>query len=84
MSPQLSLVLQYVVIALAVAVSAWVVMKKQFPDAARRVRIALAIPLLREARPPWLRDIGRRIAPAPKSGADGCGGCDSCDTGRAP
>ena len=39
MSPQLSLALQYIVIALAVAVSAWVVLKKQFPDAVRRLRI---------------------------------------------
>lgn len=83
MSPQLALTLQYLIIAMAVAVSAWVVLKKQFPDAARRLRIALALPLVREGRPAWLRGIGKRIAPVPKSGADGCGGCNSCDTGRS-
>ena len=84
MSPQLSLTLQYVLIALAVAVSAWVVLKKQFPDVARRLRVALALPLLREGRPAWLRAFGKLIAPAPKAGGDGCGGCDSCDTDKSP
>ena len=54
MSPQLSLILQYIAIALAVAVSAWVVFRKQAPNAARSLRIALALPLLREGRPAHL------------------------------
>jgi hypothetical protein len=78
MSPQLSLTLQYVVIALAVVVSAWVVFRKQAPDAARRLRIALALPLVREGRPAWLRALGKRLAPVPASSADGCGGCNDC------
>jgi hypothetical protein len=78
----LSLTLQYVVIALAVLVSAWVVFRKQAPDAARSLRITIALPLLREGRPAWLRAFGKRIAPAPKVGADACGGCNSCDTGK--
>lgn len=78
MSPQLSLTLQYVVIALAVVVSAWVVFRKQAPGAARRLRIALALPLLREGRPAWLRAFGKRLAPMPASAADGCGGCNGC------
>ena len=82
MSPQLSLILQYIAIALAVAVSAWVVFRKQAPNAARSLRIALA--LLREGRPAWLRAFGKLIAPAPKAGGDGCGGCDSCDTDKSP
>ncbi len=81
MSPSLSLTLQYVAIALAVIVSAWVVLNKQFPDLARRLRIALALPLVREGRPAWLRRLGKRIAPAPRSGADACGGCSSCEIG---
>jgi hypothetical protein len=80
MSSQVSLTLQYLVIALAVGASAWVVFRKQAPDAARRLRIALALPLVRDGRPAWLHAIGRRIAPAPKTGANGCGGCNSCDT----
>ena len=84
MSPQLSLTLQYAVIAIAVTVSAWAVLNKQFPNAARRLRVALALPLVREGRPTWLRAVGRWIAPAPKAGAAACGGCNSCDTGTSP
>lgn len=71
------MVLQYVVVALAVLLSAWVVLKKQAPDAARRLRIAVALPLMREGRPTWMRALGKRIAPAPIA-ANTCGGCDSC------
>lgn len=81
MSLQFPLALQYLIIAMAVAFSAWVVFRKQAPNAARGLRIALALPLLREGRPAWLRAFGRRIAPAPKADADACGGCNSCDTG---
>lgn len=75
------LLLQYVVIALAVLVSVVVVAKKQFPNATRRLRIACALPLVREGKPGWLRALGRRIAPPARlTGAGACGGCDSCDT----
>ncbi|NOT88829.1 MAG: hypothetical protein HOP03_11675 [Lysobacter sp.] len=83
MSLQLPLTLQYMVVALAVTVSAWVVLNKQFPDVARRLRIALALPLVRETRPAWMRALGKRIAPNPKPAGDGCGGCNNCDTGNA-
>ncbi|MFT4257569.1 MAG: hypothetical protein QM599_11500 [Pseudoxanthomonas sp.] len=73
-----SLLLQYGVIALAVIVSAWVVAKKQFPGSLRKLRIALALPLLREGRPAWLRALGRRIAPEARTTRGGCGGCDNC------
>lgn len=72
------LLLQYLVIALAVLVSAWVVLKKQFPGTVRRLRGALALPLLRPARAPWLQSLGRRIAPPASGGGGACGGCDSC------
>ena len=74
-----SLALQYAIIAIAVVVSAWVVLKKQFPGPLRKVRIALALPLLREGRAGWIHRIGRRIAP-PGLTANGkaCGGCDGC------
>ena len=52
------LLLQYVVIALAVLLSVWVVAKKQFPGSARKLRVALALPLLREGRPAWMRALG--------------------------
>jgi hypothetical protein len=83
MSITVSLALQYATVALAVAVSLWVVLRKQFPSAERRLRIALATPLVREARPAWLRGLGRRIAPTPRTTAgDACSGCDGCETGK--
>lgn len=74
-----SLLLQYLVVALAVVFSAWIVMKKQFPNATRKLRIAIAIPLVREGQPSWLRALGKRIAPPAKAAAH-CGndGCDGC------
>ncbi len=74
-----SLLLQYLVIALAVLVSVWVVFKKQFPGTLRRLRAALALQLLRPARPQWAQALGRRLAPPASTGGGGCAGCDSCD-----
>lgn len=71
------LLLQYAVVALAAAASVLVVLHKRFPNTARRLRVALALPLLRAGRPGWMRAIGRWLAPPPASGKD-CGGCDSC------
>ncbi|HEY5971217.1 MAG TPA: DUF6587 family protein [Pseudoxanthomonas sp.] len=75
-----SLLLQYVVISLAVLASAWVVAKKQFPGGVRRLRVAIALLLLREGRPLWLRSLGRWVSPVAKVADAGCGGCDSCGT----
>jgi hypothetical protein len=57
-----------------------VVLRKQAPALERKLRIALALPLVREGRPAWLRAIGRRIAPPVKTADAGCGGCDGCGT----
>ena len=73
------LLMQYIVIALAVVASLAAVMHKQFPKATRDLRIALALPLLRERMPGWMKALGRRLAPAPRGGGSSCGGCDSCD-----
>lgn len=72
------LLLQYLLVALAVLVSAWVVLKKQFPGSVRRMRGALALALLKPGRAGWLQALGRRIAPPVSSGGGACGGCDSC------
>lgn len=72
------LLAQYLVIALAVIVSAAVVAKKQFPGAVRRLRIACALPLVREGRPDWMRRLGRTIAPVPSASGPNCAGCDNC------
>ncbi|MCC4599716.1 DUF6587 family protein [Xanthomonas melonis] len=75
---ELSLTLQYLVIAVAVLISVWVVMKKQFPGTVRRLRGALALALVREGRPAWLQALGRRVAPPASQGGASCGGCDNC------
>ncbi len=76
-----SLLLQYFFIALAVLASVLFVAKRQFPGAVRKLRIACALPLVREGRPAWLRAIGKWIAPpASLAGAGACGGCDNCET----
>lgn len=72
------LILQYIVVALAVLLSAWVVMKQQAPQLTRRARIRLAVPLVRAGRPAWLQALGHWIAPAPQASGSTCGGCDSC------
>ncbi|MFC6839254.1 DUF6587 family protein [Xanthomonas theicola] len=75
-----SLLLQYMVITLAVLLSAWVVLKKQLPGTARKLRGAVALRLLKPGRASWLQAVGRKIAPAATAGAGAgaCGGCDSC------
>jgi O-antigen/teichoic acid export membrane protein len=73
-----SLLVQYGVIAVAVLLSLWVVAKKQFPGSVRKLRVALALPLLREGKPAWLRAIGLWISPVGKAGSSACGGCDGC------
>ncbi|GAB3383789.1 DUF6587 family protein [Lysobacter fragariae] len=75
----IGLLAQYVVIALAVVVSAAYVANKQFPAGVRRLRIACALPLVREGRAPWLQRLGRWLAPMPRAGEGSCGGCHSCD-----
>ena len=72
------LLAQYIVIAMAVLASMVVVMRKQFPNATRRLRIAMALPLLREGRPPWLRALAKKIAPPGQGGGKDCGGCNGC------
>lgn len=73
------LLLQYLVIALAVLVSIGVVAQKQFPAGVRRLRIACAVPLVREGRAAWLQRLGRRLAPIPRTSDSSCGSCNGCD-----
>ena len=73
-----SLLLQYLVIAVAVLLSAGVVVKKQFPGSVRKVRVAIALPLLREGKPWWLRSLGSWVSPVGRTEASACGGCDNC------
>lgn len=74
----ISLVVQYLLIALVVAASIVVVMRKQFPGVTRRLRIVIALPLLRDGAPAMLKRLGRWIAPEPAGGGKDCGGCNGC------
>ena len=72
------LLLQYIVVALIVLLSAWVVLKKQFPGVVRSVRGAIALALVKPQRAAWLQSLGRKIAPPVTGGGGACSGCDSC------
>ena len=74
----MSLALQYAVIGLAVLLAALFVWRTRFPRSWRATRIAIAIPLLREGRPGWMKSLGRRIAPASALASGECGGCNGC------
>lgn len=74
----IGLLLQYIVVVLIVMISAWVVLKKQFPGTVRKMRGAIALGLVKPQRAGWLQALGRKIAPPASGGAGACGGCDSC------
>lgn len=75
----MSLGLQYAVIALAVLFSAGYVVHTRLPKQSRALRVALAVPLVREGRPLWMRRVGRWLAP-PRNTVMTCRGCDGCST----
>ena len=73
------LVAQYVIIGIAFVASAAFVLNSRWPAGVRRLRVACALPLVRETRPKWMRAVGKWIAPAAMNAAacgnDSCGGC---------
>lgn len=73
-----SLALQYALVGLAVVVSALFLAQNQWPGAIRRLRVACALPLLREGRAKPLQTLGRLIAPKPTVAKTDCGSCNSC------
>lgn len=76
----MSLVLQYVIIALLVLASALYVLQHRAPQFTRKLRVAVAVRLLRVQRPLWLHTLARRIAPPTSK----VGGCDGCSGGCGP
>lgn len=72
------LLVQYTVIALAVVLSAAYVARRQFPAAVRRLRVVLAVPMVRDGKPRWLQRLGRAVAPPARGAVDGCGSCNGC------
>ncbi|WP_374011703.1 DUF6587 family protein [Pseudoxanthomonas koreensis] len=75
----LPLWLQYLLVGLVVALALWVFVRKQFPGSLRRLRMAVATPLVRDGRPAWMRALARRIAPPGSGGGSSCGGCNGCN-----
>lgn len=73
-----ALLLQYLLVGLAVAISAWVVLVKQFPGTVRRLRTFIALPLIRSKGPQCWRSLGQWIAPPAQKRDGGCSGCDNC------
>ncbi|KGQ18454.1 hypothetical protein LF41_478 [Lysobacter dokdonensis DS-58] len=71
--------IQYVAVGIAVAASGVYVLNSRWPAGVRKLRVACAVPLVRQSRPQWMRKVGVWIAPAVKP-ADGCGSCDGCSS----
>jgi len=71
---------QGAIIALVVAASAWVAVRKLLPKTSARWLARASANLNREGRGRTLRSIGRRLQPATATGScgDGCGSCNSC------
>lgn len=72
------LLAQYLLVWVAVAASVSFIAWRQFPAGVRRLRVACAIPMVRQGRPRWMQRLGRRLAPATATAGDGCGGCNGC------
>jgi len=77
-------IVQGVIIALVVAVAAYVAFRKLLPKTSTRVMARISASLNHEGRSAALRALGRRMQPATATGScgDGCGSCGSC--GPAP
>jgi len=67
---------QEFIVALLVLAAAAFVLHDRAPVLSRRLRVAMAVPLVREGRPAWMKRVGRWIAP-PRLASQGCGGCSS-------
>jgi hypothetical protein len=75
-----SLLLQYVVIALAVLASMFIVLRKLAPKLTNRWMAAASIRYSKSERSAWVRVIGRRLQPKQATGdcSDGCSTCGAC------
>jgi len=72
--------LQELIVGVLVLGAAAFVLHDRAPALSRRLRVALAVPLVRDGRPGWVRRVGRWIAP-PRLASNGCGGCSGCEPG---
>ena len=74
------LLLQYVVIALAVLASVWIVLRKLARKTTNRWLAAASIHLSQPGRSALVRALGRRLQPREATGdcSDGCSTCGAC------
>ncbi len=77
-----SLLVQYILIALAVAASAVYAFRKLAPALTSRWLAAVSIRLSRPGHAAWVRALGRRLQPGQATGScsDGCSTCGACGT----
>ena len=75
-----SLLLQYVVIALAVLASVWIVLRKLARKTTNRWMAAASIHFSQPGRSALARAFGRRLQPTEATGdcSDGCSTCGAC------
>lgn len=73
-------IVQTVIIALIVVISAYVAFRKLLPKTSTRIMARVSASLNRDGRSGAIRSIGRRVQPAAATGScgDGCGSCGSC------
>ena len=70
--------LQELIVGVFVLGAAAFVLHNRAPALSRRLRVAVAVPLVRDGRPVWMKRTGRWIAP-PRFASNGCGGCAGCE-----
>jgi hypothetical protein len=74
--------LQEFVVGVVVLAAAAFVLHDRARGLSRRLRVAMAVPLVREGRPAWVKRAGRWIAPL-RVASNGCGGCPpKCRNGQ--
>lgn len=71
--------LQWLIVSVAVLLSALFVFRKYAPQTVRHWRQQSAIALMRDGNQGWRRALGLKIAPDPAAAMKSCGGCDGCD-----
>jgi uncharacterized membrane protein len=75
-----SLLIQYIVIALVVLISALSAFRKLAPVLTNRWLASAAIHFSQPGRAAWMRALGRRLQPKQATGncSDGCSTCGAC------
>lgn len=71
--------LQWLIVVVAVVLSALFVFRKYAPATVRAWRQRMAIALMRDGNRGWRRSLGLKIAPDPVAASRACAGCDGCD-----